>query len=402
MTTTMSNLPEVLVEEIISRVPITSLRSFRSSCKKWEALSKTHLLGGKAAEVTTRKQLLGFILVDDKICSMKLDLHGITKDGDDFVDTSVNQVSALDLDEFSISQIFHCDGLLLCVFNNDDSKRLMVCNMYLGETRFIKPRRLFERFDKSGVYAFGYDDSSKNRNHKILRNKSVGGGYEIYSFRSDSWKVLNVDLEEDTQLDQQGSLPLKGNAFFLVTKTFEETLEVGEDLEEAMDSEETEECLLCFDFKTERFGQLLDLPFHSEVDDDGVREDNVVLSCVRDEQLAVLCQSDTTICIWISTEIEPNAVSWREFLEVDLTTVDGFPDYFKAGSFFVDEEKQVAVVFDQETEAGANHTACIIGKDGYFNSVNVGDIPPPYFTSYVPSLVSLQIKKKGKRKARDY
>lgn len=391
----MSNLPEVLVDEILSRVPITSLGSFRSSCKQWEALSMNHLLGTSAEEATAMKQLLGFIIVDYKICSMKLDLHGIrSNDGDDFVDTSVKQVS--NFAQIKISQVLHCDGLLLCVLrDNVKDSRLMVCNMYLGETRLIKPMSFLNRFHRSGVYAFGYDDSNKSRNHKILRNKSVGVGYEIYNFSTDRWRVLEATPDGYTQLGKKRSLSLKGNAYFFATETYSVRLEVGGDVE-PMVSREAKEFLLCFDFTTERFGQPLHLPCHSE----GGGEDNVVLSCVRDDQLAVLHQSyNKSIDIWISTKIEPNTVSWSEFLAVDLMTLDGSPDDFRAGSFIIDEEKQVAVVFNQKTK---NHAkAYIIGKDGYFKSVNVGDAPPQYFTSYVPSLVDLKINKPGKRKERD-
>ncbi|AAD30240.1 putative F-box domain-containing protein [Arabidopsis thaliana] len=376
MTTTMSTLPVVLVDEILARVPITSLRSLRSTCKKWEASSKTNLVGGKA---TARKSShVGFILIGDKICSMKLDLNG----GDDFVDTSVNQVSAFD--GFAISQLFHCDGLLFCISNNHYSNyTLMVCNMYLGETRLIQNRSLFESYQNFCSYAFGYD-SSKNRNHKILRNNSVSGGYEIYSLKSDSWKDLNVDLEKSIHLWRLGSVSLKGNAYFRVIKVIEEGV--------------WEYNLLCFDFTRESFGKLLSLPFES-LGDEG--EGIMVISCVRDDHLAVLYQRDT-LGIWISTEIEPNKVSWREFLQVDLATLDGFPDVFIAGRFIVDEEKQVVVVFGQETELDLNHgNAFIFGRDGYFTSFTVGDAPPEDFTSYVPSLVSLQIDKTGKRKARD-
>ncbi|AEE75422.1 putative F-box domain-containing protein [Arabidopsis thaliana] len=371
-TTTMSTLPMVLVDEILSRVPITSLRSLRSTCKRWEAQSKTNLVGGKA---TARKSsYLGFILIGNKICSMKLDLNG----GDDFVDTSVNQISAFD--DFEISQLFHCDGLLLCVSNKHYySNTVMVCNMYLGETRLIEHCCLLEGFDNFGSYAFGYD-SSKNRNHKIFRKKLVSGGYEIYSFKSDSWKDLNVDLGESTELCELGSVSLKGNAYFsVITKHEEEEL--------------WENNLLCFDFTTESFGKFLSLPFDNVTAEEefGI----MVLSCVRDEHLAVLYQLDT-LGIWISTEIEPNKVSWREFLQVDLYTLDGFPDAFTAGRFIVDEEKQVVVVFNEATEIDLNHgNAFIFGRDGYFTSFNVGDTPPQDFTSYVPSLASLQIEKTG-------
>lgn len=79
------------------------------------------------------------------------------------------------LDEYDISQIFHCNGLLLCVFkDNDEASRLIVWNMCLGQMRWIKPNGMFNEFDKSGVYALGYDNNSCN--HKILRDKSNGFG----------------------------------------------------------------------------------------------------------------------------------------------------------------------------------------------------------------------------------
>ncbi|XP_019101712.1 PREDICTED: F-box protein At1g11810-like [Camelina sativa] len=343
MTTTMSNLPEVLVDEIISRVPIISLGSFRSTCKKWKALSKTHILGTSSATARTQL-LLGFTLVDYTICSVKLDLHRIINKDDDFVDTSkssVNQVKKFD--EIEIAQLLHCDGLLLCVFkDNLKNSRLMVCKLYLGETRLIKPRHVFNRFDRSGVYAFGYDDDG---NHKILRSKSVGDGYEIYSFRTDRWKVLEGTLDGgDTELGQKRSVSLKGNTYFFATKLFPERLEVEEEGVEPMESEESRDYILCFDFTIERFGEPLKLPFNSE----GDGEDNVALSCVRDEQLAVLYRSYKSIDIWISTKIQPNVVLlWSKFVEMDLVMLDGFTDGFRVGSFFVNVEKEVAVVLNQ-------------------------------------------------------
>ncbi|XP_010489816.1 PREDICTED: F-box protein At1g11810-like [Camelina sativa] len=159
-----------------------------------------------------------------------------------------------------------------------------------------------------------------------------------------------------------------------------------------MESEESRDYLLCFDFTTKRFGEPLKLPFNSE----GDGEDNVALTCVRDEKLAVLYRSYKSIDIWISTKIQPNVVLWSKFVGMDLVMLT---DGFRAGCFFIDEEKQVAVVFDRRLNYSK---ACIIGKDGYFkDSVNVGVALPRYFTSYVPSLVSLKHNKPSKRKQRD-
>ena len=54
--------------------------------------------------------------------------------------------------------------------------------------------------------------------------------------------------------------------------------------------------LLCFDFTSERFGPRLPLPFHSS------DEETVTLSCIRDEQLAVLYQP-YDLCLDLFMEI---------------------------------------------------------------------------------------------------
>lgn len=163
--------------------------------------------------------------------------------------------------------------------------------------------------------------------------------------------------------------------------------------------------LICFDFTAERFGPHLPLPFHSF----HYLRESVTISCVRDEQLALLYQSSTTPLIlefWITTEIEPHAASWSEFFKVDTTCLIGFPPKFFAGSFFVDEDKKVAVVFNRFETA-----SYIIGEGGYFKAVmNFGeDVKLHRFvyynelvfsSNYVPSLV--QINQRGKRKHRDF
>jgi arginine/glutamate-rich protein 1 len=80
-----------------------------------------------------------------------------------------------------------------------------------------------------------------------------------------------------------------------------------------------------------------------------------------------------------------------------------------AGSFFIDQENKVAVVFDLDPSQICRYqTAYIIGQEygGYFNSVNIGEVPnlwipgsvgyadttsciPPVCSSYVPSLVQI-------------
>ncbi|KAG7615416.1 F-box-like domain superfamily [Arabidopsis thaliana x Arabidopsis arenosa] len=163
-----------------------------------------------------------------------------------------------------------------------------------------------------------------------------------------------------------------------------------------------------------RFGPRLPLPFHS------YNGETVTLSSVREEQLAVLYQQDTCLMeIWVTNKIEPDVVSWSKvFLAVDMEPLTGsfIPFAFFAGSFFIDEEKKIAVVFDKDQEE-INDRAYLIGENGYYKEVDLGYMngyyqqqvdprgPDPVFPlvcSYSPSLVTIPQGTRGKRKERDY
>ncbi|XP_018435378.1 F-box/kelch-repeat protein At3g13680-like [Raphanus sativus] len=345
--TTMSDLPEDLTKEIFSMVPLTSLNAVRSTCKNWNSISKSEVLCESAAR---RKHFLGFMMKDFRVCSMKFDLQGIQNEAD-FVDPSIKQVSVLD--QVEISQIFQCEGLLLCVTR--DQSRLLVWNPYLGQTRWIQPRNTFLGGEK---YAIGYD---KNHNHKILgilgdyKSGYMVLGYEIFDLSSNTWKVSNVNHNWHIDYYQRG-VSLKGHTYFLV----EEKIRIGE-------TNNNTDCILSFDFTTERFRKLLPMPFKSHY------SDKVVLSCVREEQLAVILHYSRfyTFEIWVTNKIDPCEVSWSKFLRITYGCMDGN----QAGSFFIDEEKKVVVVVDLEScKEGIvlNKKTNIIGQDGYFKSVNMG------------------------------
>ena len=123
----MSNLPEELAREILSRVPFTSLRTLRCTCRTWNALSKTQVFGKEAA----RNQFLGFTVINGRVWSLRLDFQGIHNEGD-MVHKSTKKISKLD--QTKMYEVLHCDGLLLCVHKNNN---LVVWNMYLRQTGCI-------------------------------------------------------------------------------------------------------------------------------------------------------------------------------------------------------------------------------------------------------------------------
>lgn len=199
---------------------------------------------------------------------------------------------------------------------------------------------------------------------------------------------------------------MKGNTYSYTRQI----IEVGDPVSNSIDF------LLCFDFIAERFGPRLSLPFYSYY------ENTVTLSCVREEQLAVLYEHYETclvIEIWITTKIEPNVVSWTKFFKMAWTPLSHFSSNFHVGSFFIDEEKKILVSKSRkyrQNETCGYETVNIIGQDGgYFKSVKIGTdhiskpenfgyyCDPLVFSSYVPSLVQVRrINQLGKRKERHY
>ncbi|EOA37452.1 hypothetical protein CARUB_v10011544mg [Capsella rubella] len=383
--TMMSDLSQDLIEEILSRVSITSLLAVRSTCKVWNVLSKNRILCREKA----RHQFLGFLMMDDRLFSCNFNLHGIglnQDDSEEFVDPLIKPLGDL-LDRVEICKVFSCDGLLLCVTRNH-SRSLVVWNPYLGQTRWI---RTSNDYHVGSTYALGYD---KNKNHKILKFFPQKGYYEIYDFKSNSWSFSFVAPNKGLKC-YQPSVSINGNAYFLT---------------DARNVMEGYDCLLCFDFTTKKFGELLSLPFSHDFEQTGR------LSCVKEEKLAVLYQRyyySSKIEIWVTTTIEPNAVSWSKFLAVNMEPLPSleFDDY--ASSFFIDEEKKVAVVFDLDQSERCK-TAYIIGYNGCLKEVDLENVPHEpvkvrgyihYFQalvcsscSYVPSLVQIKQISEHERK----
>uniref|UniRef100_M4DL66 F-box associated beta-propeller type 1 domain-containing protein n=1 Tax=Brassica campestris TaxID=3711 RepID=M4DL66_BRACM len=338
---------------------------YSPGCQKWNTSCKNRIFLGK--EAAAKKQFL--MMNSSRISLMNLDLP--KDDGS----PSIEQVSVLD--QIQISEVFHCDGLLLCVLE-DSSRPLLVWNPYLGQTRWIEPRHC--GFHSSDRFALGYDKILRisNEIHPITTEHVLG-----YDFTSSSWKVLDGVPPERQIGSYSRGVALKGNTYFRASV-------VGS--------------VLCFDFTAESFGPLLPLPlppFHSY---HGLHF--LSFSCVREEdQLAVLYQhwnARETIEISVTDKIGPEVVSWTKFLKA----VTGYWVDPTAGSFLVDEEKKIAVVFVLERLSfGCLHqTAHVFGQDGYFKSVRIREAPylwndfyphkryyPPLCcSSYLPSLLQLQ------------
>ncbi|EFH61425.1 hypothetical protein ARALYDRAFT_318446 [Arabidopsis lyrata subsp. lyrata] len=291
----MSNLPRDLVEEVLSRLSVTSTRAVRSTCKKWNIISKDesfttkHVAQANAAARESEFQVV--MMMEYKLYLMSVNLHGIENNVDPSIEVKGKLISLNIADQI--------------------------------------------------VYEI-----------------------EIYNFNSDSWKALYGDRRFFVH-----GVSLKGNTYWFAREYVR-----YEGVQEVMNY---------------RFGPRLPLPFDIFI------IDNVSLSSVREEQLVVLHHQwmKLRMEIWVSNKIEPNAVSWRKLLEVNMRPLPRYRFRLDHGSFFIDEKNKVVVVLDKDEETETRNLVYFIGEDGYFKEVELGESRgkngSPFVSSYVPSSVQV-------------
>ncbi|CAN7087630.1 hypothetical protein Bca4012_101626 [Brassica carinata] len=369
------DLPWDLVLEILSRVPATSLGRLSFTCKRWNALFKDHEFIKKHLDKAAKQCMVLMSGNSRKVYSMIVNLDGIH---DNFVDpqTLLNLKEFHSPKQFKIYNIFHCDGLLLCITWDI---RLVVWNPCTGQIRWIP---FCGRYKDHTEFALGYENNKSCQTYKILRSswdfyaaqpQDVDCG--IYDFESHSWNDLNDVFPKNCRRLLSKAVSLKGNIYWVANKDDEEDL------------------LLSFDFSTEKF-TCLSISF-SSVDGDFVP---TTLSAVREERLAVLYSSyshPTKIEIWMTTHDkidQARLVSWSKFLSLELDENNPQIDLSTDITFFIDEEKKAAVLCDVEYfNQRYTDMVYIVGEDNRFMKIPVGaNSSGPVIYNYVPSLVQIQ------------
>ncbi|EOA32463.1 hypothetical protein CARUB_v10015740mg [Capsella rubella] len=370
----MSNLPKDLVEEILSRVPLIYLGALRSTCKSWNALSKTRSFVDKhinKAAISGEKQFLMITQFNVRLLGASLD----TSENNN-VDLSIQQKAKITsrgkpaADVFYKAKVIHCNGVFLGVQGN----MLVVWNPYWGQTKWILARPPHDLPNMQEQYALGYDKSSCS--HKILRLLGITVKcLDIYDLSAKSWKIPDGTLEHDVEYMRDG-VSLKGDTYWY-----------------AFDKGSRDAYLFAFDFTREIFGPRLPLPFNKVPMP--LNEGYATLSAVKEEKLAVLLHLGVTMYIWVTNKIEPDEVSWSIFLKLNMQ-----PSVrYHYDLFLIDEEKKVAVVFWKDGPAWFQvkptyDGAYITGENGYVKSVNLGKSPNTLelsrrLCSYVPSSMKI-------------
>ncbi|CAA7051252.1 unnamed protein product [Microthlaspi erraticum] len=375
-------IPWELETEILSRVPATSLKQLRFTCKRWYALSKDPSFimknWGKAATQMVLKKR-------HSVFSVSIDFHWHDDTDDHYLKLTGKLEDPEDPKDVEISEIFQCEGLLLCT---TEDKGLVVWNPCTGQTRWIQSSTMHHSC------FLGYKNNSKYSldSYKILSfsksrrgwNAPVVDKFEMYEFDTGSWKVLDVDTHTLGVLSL--GVSLKGDTYWL-------------------DSEDHERypylinSMVRFDFTLQRFGRL-PIPFQSR---NNYHEEVSVLSVVREEKLGVLHQrlSSLEMKIWVAnntiTDEAEDDLSWSVFLVVDLGKHNMINNMTKVTSFLVDEEnKRVMCCFLD----GDMTTVYIVGEDIHiqvyreiyrevkqYRYFSLERSERPFLVSYVPSLV---------------
>ncbi|CAA0394551.1 unnamed protein product [Arabidopsis thaliana] len=386
MRTTMSNLPKELVEEIVSRVPLQCLRAMRLTCKNWNALlesqsfKKMHI--GKEEEAARELGENRMIVMMD----YNVYLMGIIVN-ENLSIKSLGKLTCLHGSK-QISQVFHCEGLLLCILKDDDTK-IMVLNPYLGQTRWIQTRKYHRASECEGRdvynYALGYETNSGNRSPKILRfiddfhhhPENPALRYETYDFDTDLWTTLDVSPHWRI-ISRCGGVSLNGNTYWGAVER-NASAYIGH--------------MICFDFTRGGFGPLIPLPFKAR---------GLVfapLSSDRAEKIAALFRTSKKVVIWITTKIDATNVTWSNFFTIYISNLER---NLSCKSFFIDMEKKVAMVFDKEKGKKVAHNIInIIGEAGCVRKLVLKESGDkscwPLVCSYVPSTVQIKQHNRGKR-----
>ncbi|XP_010465927.1 PREDICTED: F-box protein ETP1-like [Camelina sativa] len=371
-------LPNDLVDEILYRVPATSLKRLRSTCKRWNRLFKEDRKFASEHRDKAPKEFL-FLIMTEKQTICPLSIINLPS-------VEVKRELSLPADPSKPlleTNVFHCDGLLLCVRDFPTSHyEIVVWNPFTGQTRWIEAHNRWKPFI---TFVLGYNNnksSCNQRSYKILCFSPGGKDAEIYDLSSsDSWRrIPDGDLTPPGWggMFSEDIVSLKGNTYFFAKEKSKPQLGLS---------------LLKFDFSTEKSSLFVRLPYQRP------RCEILRLSAVRDEKLSVFLQPDDTSKaeIWVTSKIDDDstkAVSWNKVLAFDLS-----PHLQITGlvTFVLDEDKKVALccerLMDHDDYSLCIDKIYILGEDNQVSEFAFDPTtytePRPFPLNYVPSLVQI-------------
>ncbi|KAK7363828.1 hypothetical protein VNO77_05986 [Canavalia gladiata] len=185
----MADLPAEVITDILSHLPVKSLLRLRATCKWWRSLiDKTHFIFFHLSKSIDTKNWNISLLLRHRSHLYQVNLHAL--------DEAVELNHPLMCYSSSINVLGSCNGLL-CISNIADDFALW--NPSLRKHRILPADRLNRPQSSlfaARVYGFGYDPFTND--YKLvsisyfvdLHNRSFDSQVQLYSLRSDAWKVL--------------------------------------------------------------------------------------------------------------------------------------------------------------------------------------------------------------------
>ncbi|KAK8524837.1 hypothetical protein V6N13_015836 [Hibiscus sabdariffa] len=356
-----SDLPEALVLEILSKLPVKSLTRFRCVCKPWSSSFQTPLFITKHLQNNLRNNNLN--LLHKGFC-------GDTRDGV----YSFSQLSTEKGRNFSVKQNFHlpfsgkgwsnlavdgpCNGIL-CLELDDGRDKAALWNPSTREFKILpqSPVQDSTSFDCLGL-GFGYD--SRTDDYKVVRfvvnyfeeDSDAGSMFEhnyqveLYSLRSDSWKEISYP-----GVDPHNSPPF--NCYINGVYYWHATESSGH-------------LILSFDMVNEKFSTL-PLPQTSEGFNSHLLDFNGLLGAIFYPGGG----TETSFDLWVMNE------SWtKQFSIESVPGVEMLLGFWKNGELFIESLDHELVLFDPSTRELKN-----LGIHASKRSMQI--------TAYVESLVPI-------------
>ncbi|XP_010468516.1 PREDICTED: F-box/kelch-repeat protein At3g16580-like [Camelina sativa] len=359
-------LPLELTEEILSRVPPTSLVRFTTVSKQWNALfhDKTFIKNHKITFrfILTTKSKIYLVSIDPKIevCELTLDIPGLDK---------IYKIPKILVD---------CDKLLVCGME----RGAVVWNPCLRQSRWIEQDSNQTQLESLGV---GYNSSGSYKIVAGCRRKE--GDYSKYL-----WKVhdLASNAWEDGELESGGNLEkrpilhntscvsLNGNLYGVVFVSEADHVY----------------SVYKFDYSNEHFFRFCYLPC-------GTTDhfmDALVLGAFEGDRFSLLkqCHATKKIEVWVSkykinNSLDSEGVEWIMFMKVSSPNLPDLVDInYTQPSYFIEDKRLVVCSCDETGRAWIY----VFGENSLISKTHIDyvvDHWPSHYT-FIPSLVPVPVK----------
>ncbi|KAG2329404.1 hypothetical protein Bca52824_000584 [Brassica carinata] len=361
-------LPYDLEEEILSRVPWKSLATLRCVCKLWNSLILEERLNKKnlSFHMHSYSGEHRFVITDrgPNISAVGIEEQKNVVDPLSLIVQDFTLVRVRPCEPIKVYKTVHCDGLLLCVMDN----QLLVRNPLLKETTWIKCGSDFHQLDDA--YSLGY---LSHCDYKILRFRCASNSrnkpsrVEVCEVAFKTWKVID-NISFDWFLSVPLSiLSLRGTPYCIGLR------------------EDHTAFVQSYDFYKERFQPIDDLPFTYD------EMNPIALEIYKGDRLSVLeqCHKTRKICIWVKHWLM--LTSRTKLLVVDIPE---FPLLYPrrtllSTNYYFDKNNRLVITFNDSGRKRLSIIRVINDKEFQVIKADESECRFPFLCSYVPSLLRI-------------